>query len=66
MAEVEISVLNGQCLDRRIGSREHLESEIAAWENERNARKATIDWRFTIPNARDKLKRLYPVYDDDC
>jgi transposase len=66
MAEVEISVLNGQCLDRRVGSRGLLESEIAAWENERNARKATIDWRFTIPNARDKLKRLYPLYDDSC
>jgi hypothetical protein len=63
MAEVEISVLTGQCLDRRIGSRETLASEITAWQSERNARKATIDWRFTIPNARDKLKKLYPVYD---
>jgi transposase len=66
MAEVEISVLNGQCLDRRIGSREKLASEITAWEDKRNADKAMIDWRFTIPNARDKLKRLYPVYDDSC
>lgn len=66
MAEVEISVLNGQCLDRRIGSRKKLESEIAAWENDRNAGKATIDWRFTIPNARDKLVKLYPVSDDNC
>ena len=65
MAEVEISVLNGQCLDRRIGNTERLESEIAAWETERNACKATIDWRFTIPNARDKLKRLYPVHDGE-
>ena len=63
MAEVEISVLTQQCLDRRIGSRELLESEVIAWETERNERQATIDWRFTIPNARDKLKRLYPVYD---
>ena len=63
MAEVEISVLTGQCIDRRIGSRETLEREVTAWEIERNERKATIDWRFTIPNARDKLKRLYPVYD---
>lgn len=66
MAEVEISVLSGQCLDRRIGSREDLESEVAAWEKERNTHKATIDWRFTIPNARDKLKRLYPLHDDSC
>lgn len=65
MAEVEISVLNGQCLDRRIGSRNKLGSEIAAWENDRNADKATIDWRFTIPNARDKLVKLYPVSDDN-
>ena len=64
MAEVEISVLSGQCLDRRMGRRDILESEVAAWETERNERKATIDWRFTIPEARDKLKRLYPVYDD--
>ena len=63
MAEVEISVLTGQCLDRRIDSRETLESEVTAWETARNKRKASIDWRFTIPNARDKLKKLYPVYD---
>ena len=61
MAEVEISVLSGQCLDRRIGNRGRLESEISAWQTERNERKANIDWRFTIPSARDKLKRLYPV-----
>jgi hypothetical protein len=65
MAEVEISVLTGQCLDRRIGSKQHLMDEIAAWQTERNDRKASIDWRFTIPNARDKLKRLYPVIDEE-
>ena len=63
MAEVEISVLSQQCLDRRIGSRQILESEVTAWETERNERQAKIDWRFTIPNARDKLKRLYPAID---
>ena len=63
MAEVEISVLTGQCLDRRIGHPKLLESEVAAWETERNDRRATIDWRFTIPKARDKLKRLYPVHE---
>jgi len=61
MAEVEISVLDGQCIDRRIGSQETLNSEVAAWENERNGRQAKIDWRFTTPSARDRLKRLYPV-----
>jgi hypothetical protein len=65
MAEVEISVLTGQCIDRRIGSTEQLKGEIAAWETERNERKATIDWRFTIPKARDKLKRLYPVHNEE-
>jgi len=61
MAEVEISVVTAQCLDRRIGSVERLTREVAAWETERNVAKATIDWRFTIPNARDKLKKLYPI-----
>jgi len=60
MAEVENSVLTGQCLDRRIGSQEILKKEVAAWETKRNKRHATIDWRFSIPNARDKLKLLYP------
>ena len=64
MAEVENSVLTGQCLDRRIGSLARLETEVAAWEDPRNARKTAIDWRFTIPKARDKLKRLYPVVED--
>lgn len=61
MAEVEISVLTSQCLDRRLSSKKIVESEVGAWEADRNAAKATIDWRFTIPNARDKLKKLYPV-----
>jgi hypothetical protein len=64
MAEVEISVLTEQCLDRRLGSEKIVEHEVGAWEAERNIAKATIDWRFTIPNARDKLKKLYPVKDE--
>ena len=64
MAEVEISVLTEQCLDRRLGNQETVEKEVAAWEAERNSSKATIDWRFTIPNARDKLNRLYPMKDE--
>ena len=56
MAEVEISVLTEQCLDRRLASQAIVASEVGAWESERNAVRATIDWRFTIPNARDKLK----------
>ena len=61
MAEVEISVLTEQCLDHRLGSQVTVASEVGAWESERNAARATIDWRFTVPNARDKLKKLYPV-----
>lgn len=61
MAEVEISVLSEQCLDRRLGQVDRLETEILAWETTRNADQATIDWRFTITKARDKLQRLYPV-----
>ena len=64
MAEVEISVLTEQCLDRRLGSQEIVTKEVDAWEAERNNSKAKIDWRFTIPNARDKLKRLYPMKDE--
>jgi hypothetical protein len=61
MAEVEISVLSGQCLDRRIADKNVLENEINAWQVQRNESKAKIDWQFTIPNARDKLKKLYPA-----
>lgn len=60
MAEIELSVLQRQCLDRRIADQPTLKQEIAAWELERNKEKATIDWRFSISDAREKLKRLYP------
>lgn len=60
MAEIEISVLSGRCLKRRIGSKEVLEKEVAAYVLERNLRKAKILWGFTIPDARVKMKRLYP------
>ena len=51
-------------LDRRIGDSPTLVSEVAAWEQRRNAAEATIDWRFTTENARTKLKRLYPSIQD--
>ncbi len=60
-AEIEFSVLGRQCLARRIPTVEALQTEIAAWENERNAATVTIDWRFTTVDARIKLKHLYPV-----
>ena len=59
--EVEWSVLSGQCLDCRIGDVATLADEIAAWQAPRNARKATVDWRFTPEKARTKLARLYPA-----
>jgi hypothetical protein len=60
MAEIELSVLSGQCLDQRIPDQPALEHEVAAWETDRNAANATVNWRFTTADARIKLKRLYP------
>ena len=60
MAETELSVLSGQCLDRRIGEKDELRSEVAAWEQSRNTAKCRVDWQFTTADARVKLKRLYP------
>ncbi len=61
MAEIELSVLARQCLARRIETREELEREVAAWEEERNERGVEIQWQFTTVEARIKLRRLYPV-----
>ena len=63
MVEIEIGVLRGQCLDRRIASQEQLVSEIAAWERQRNASRARIKWMFTTEKARDKMGRTYPLAD---
>ncbi len=60
MAEIELSVLQRQCLARRIADEATLKREIAAWQQQRNKKQATIDWRFSVSNAREKLKRLYP------
>jgi transposase len=60
MAEIELSVLARQCLNRRIPGREALAGEVGAWEEERNAAESSIDWRFTSADARIKLKHLYP------
>ncbi len=59
MAEIEFSALARQCLDRRIGSIEALAHEVAAWTADRNARRVTIHWSFTVQEARDKLQRHY-------
>jgi hypothetical protein len=60
MAEIELSALQRQCLDRRLGDRATMEREVAAWVAARNAAEASIDWQFTTADARIKLKRLYP------
>jgi transposase len=60
MVEIEIGVLRGQCLDRRIGERETLITEIEAWHRQRNASGDRIKWKFTTQKARDKLARAYP------
>lgn len=61
MAEIELSVLAGQCLDRRIPDVPTLQQEASAWEGERNSERAVINWQFTTKDARIKLKSLYPV-----
>lgn len=61
VAECELSVLERQCLDRRIADRETLSREATAWAERRNNAHVTVDWQFTTEDARIKLKRLYPV-----
>ena len=60
MAEIELSVLKGQCLGRRIAEMVILQAEVSAWEKDRNNNARKIDWQFTTADARIKLKRLYP------
>jgi len=60
MAEIELSVLARECLDRRIPDQTILSQEIRAWEERRNHLERTVDWQFTTTDARIKLKRLYP------
>ena len=60
MAEIEISALTGQCLNRRIPDREFLRREVEAWQEARNRESVRVDWRFTTDDARIKLKSLYP------
>jgi hypothetical protein len=64
MAETEIRIMNGQCLDRRLDSQEKIAREVAAWERKRNAPQARIHWTFTLAAARRKLRKLYPSNED--
>jgi hypothetical protein len=61
VAEIELSVLSRQCLDRRIASLEELLEQLEPWEVERNDRAIGVNWRFTTADARIKLRRLYPA-----
>jgi hypothetical protein len=63
-AEIELSVVSRQCLNRRIADRSTLTREVTAWAARRNAQGVAVDWRFTTADARIKLKRLYPVIHD--
>ena len=64
MAEIEIGVLNRQCLDRRLDNADVLRRESSAWEERRNKQQVKIHWSFTIAVARHKLKKLYPVIEN--
>lgn len=60
VAEIELSVLSRQCLNRRLASAAELAGELAAWQAERNANHSRVHWRFSVGHARTKLHRLYP------
>jgi len=62
VAEIELSVLSGQCLDRRIPDAAALDTELAAWQQRRNAEAGKVKWQFTTADARVKLRRLYPTF----
>jgi DDE superfamily endonuclease len=64
MAETEISIMNGQCLDRRMDSQAKVAAAVAPWESKRNARQVRIHWTFTLAAARRKLHKLYPSIED--
>ena len=62
IAEIELSVMSKQCLDRRIASIDSLRTELAVWEAKRNRNQKGVDWQFTTADARTKLRRLYPYF----
>ena len=64
MAEIELHVLNAQCLNRHIATLDSMQEEVLAWQEHRNNKNAVINWRFTTKDARIKLKRLYPSFDN--
>jgi hypothetical protein len=63
MAEIELNVLIGQCLNRRMDSLEQVTQAVSAWQKRRDNLKAKVNWQFTYQDARVKLRRLYPTLD---
>ena len=63
MAEIELNVVTGQCLNRRIAEIEIVRKEVRAWQKFRNNKNAKVNWQFTTDDARIKLTRLYPTFD---
>lgn len=64
MAEIELRILNGQCLNRRMDSIELVTKQVSAWESARTRQSKKINWQFTTKDARIKLKRLYPTFEN--
>jgi hypothetical protein len=64
MAETEIRIMNGQCLDRRLASQRAIAREVPAWEDKRNAQQARIHWTFTLAATRRKLRKIYRSIED--
>ena len=64
MAEIELNVLNGQCLNRHISTMKKIKQEVSAWQKNRNNKNKKINWQFTTKDARVKLKKLYPSIND--
>lgn len=65
VAEIELSILSKQCLDRRIPTKEELKNELEAWQKERNQTASKVIWQFSTNDARVKLKHLYPVFEEE-
>jgi hypothetical protein len=63
MAEIELIVLTGQCLNRRIDKVSDVKKEVLAWQKAINTKKAKVNWQFTTKDAQIKLNRLYPTLD---
>ena len=64
MAEIELHVLNGQCLNRHIDTIEKVKEEVMAWQSHRNNKESSINWQFTTKESRVKLRKLYPSIND--